>query len=432
MANSRTGADISDAVLRRCGELTSGNSSYEAQVLEYLSHIQRTIIIGGNEFSVDVNEVWNWSKAKYPMIINLSPKYNTGTISVTEGSEAGTLSVASASSLKGWHLRPDNKDVALVITTHTAGGTAVEFDGAYPFDTDATLTFTAFKLDYELTPDYLIVDALNKQLPVTDTGGTVVLSMTEGVYTPGDLATHMDTILDADGTLDGTFTITYDGDLRKFSFVSDTAGTLDFGTGAVTKSAAALLGFDDAQITIGTTAVLSTYEVGDVGKLIQPFQVYRNYGMEGEIQGMNENKFQEEYPFQRITEGTPTRFGVLYESDGKIIVRFNKYPSTDNIRIVVPYVPNPRDVTDSALCKPVIPLKFIQVLEYGATHLTLVDKNDNKAQHYLGLAQAKLNAMIKEARTQAINSGKDYGGIIPRRDQLERYNNRIQFRGYEG
>lgn len=432
MANSKTGAELSDSVLRRCGELTNGNSAYEAQVLEYLSHIQRTIILGGNEFQVDVNETWNWAKSKYPIILELKPKYNTGTLSVTNGSEVGAFSSAPAISLKGYHVRPNNLDIILVIRAHTAGQTAFEFDSAYPLDTDATMEYTAFKLDYELTPDYLIVDSLNKELSITDAGGTAVLSLTEGVYTPAQLATHIKTVADANATLTGTYTVGYDADLRKFSISTNSVtGVMNLGTGSMTKSCAALLGFNDRQVTI-TSTVYSDFMIGAIGKLIQPFQVYQNYNLSGEMVGMDEKKFQSDYPLHRVTEGIPTAFCQLHEDyEGRIIVRFNKYPSEDSVRTLVPYIPVPRDITDSALNKPLVPHKFIQVLEYGASHLVLIDKNDNKAGHYAQLTQSKLTALLKENRDEIIKSSKTYGEIIPRIEQIEQFNKRIQFRGYD-
>lgn len=106
MAQFRTTADLLDLALVNAGEVTNGNSSYESQLLGYLNRVHYALIAGGsipllNSVEVKIDEVWPWSKSKNPLIIELQPKQNTGTVSLTQGSEAVTFSAAPSISLAG-------------------------------------------------------------------------------------------------------------------------------------------------------------------------------------------------------------------------------------------------------------------------------------------------------------------------------------------
>ena len=56
MAQFRTTADIVDSVLLRAGETANGNSAYESRALEYVNRIHRSLVVGGNEFNIEVDE----------------------------------------------------------------------------------------------------------------------------------------------------------------------------------------------------------------------------------------------------------------------------------------------------------------------------------------------------------------------------------------
>ena len=86
MAQFRTTADLLDSILRRSGEVTDGTSDLESDALEYLNRIHHTVIAGGNEFDVEVDEPWVWARAKRPMILELQPAFDTDTVSLTQGS----------------------------------------------------------------------------------------------------------------------------------------------------------------------------------------------------------------------------------------------------------------------------------------------------------------------------------------------------------
>ena len=168
MAQFRSSADILDLALQKAGEVTSGTSAYETQALNYLNRVHMTLISGGTiplgkDSTVQIDEIWPWSRAKFPLLIELQPKYNTGTITLTQGSESGTFSSAPTVSLKGYHIKVFGYDEWYKIGAHTASATAFELETAYAETGGSGLTYLAAKLDYELIPDYIVVNSDNDQ-----------------------------------------------------------------------------------------------------------------------------------------------------------------------------------------------------------------------------------------------------------------------------
>lgn len=150
MANLRTTADILDAVLERCGEVTDGTSSYENSALLYVNSVYRAILAGANEFDVDCGEPWIWAQAASPQLLKLSAPYTTGTISLTNNSTTGTFSSAPSESLTGWYIKLDAGRDWYQISAHTAAMTSFTLDQAYIEDTGSG-NFKAVKTDYALS-----------------------------------------------------------------------------------------------------------------------------------------------------------------------------------------------------------------------------------------------------------------------------------------
>jgi len=426
LAQFRTTADILDLALQKSGEVTNGNSPYETQALNYLNRVHLTLIAGGTipigkDATVSIDEVWPWAKAKSPLILELQPKYTTGTITLTIGSEAGTFSSGPASSLAGWHLRVVGKEEWFKITAHTAAATAFELDGAYPDASGAGLSFEAIKLDYELIPDYLIINSGNNKLEFQEAAGTnITATLTSGTYTPAALATEAQTQLNTSG---GTpvYTVTYSSVTRKFTIASDRGGGAVFvlaGTGTNSEfSAHKLLGFDDENTT-NAASVVSTYILGGICRIVEPFKVHKGTSHIGSIYGTDAESFQRDYPFSLIEEGQPDRFATVREdANGTFTVRFNKFP-TEKTRIEVEHTPIPRDLKDSASSIPLIPRKHIDVLEDATAFYIMLDKSDDRAQIYAGLMQGKLNAMVSQHRGSILRSGENFGQITPRLDLI--------------
>lgn len=422
MAQFRTTADILDLALLNAGETTNGNSSYETQLLNYLNRVHFTLVAGGTipilkDQTIEIDEVWPWSKAKAPLILELQPKYDTGTLTLTQSSEAGTFSSAPAASLKGYHLQVNGRSEWFKVAAHTAASTAFELDGAYPDSSGAGLSFIAVKLDYDLIPDYLVIDESNNKIEFQETAGTTLTgTLTNGTYSPAALATEVQTQMNTTG---GTpvYTVTYSAITRKFAIASDRAGGAVFvlvGTGSNSLfSAHKILGFDDENTTNAASAT-STYVLGGMCRLVEPLKVHKNMGQG--IFGVDSEKFQREYPLSDVREIQPDRFCVIKErEDGTLTVRFNSY-AFEKTRIEIEHVPIPRDLKDSSASIPLIPRKHIDILEDAATFYLMLNKSDDRMQIFANLLYGKLKAMIAQHRGSLLRSGENFGEIIPRRD----------------
>jgi len=424
LAQFRTTADLVDSVLRRCGELTNGNSPYESQALDYLNEIHQTIINGGNEFEIDIDENWSWAKAKQPIILELQPKYDTGTVSLTQGSEAGTFSSAPSPSMEGRYIFISNRPEKMRISQHTAGQAGFELDSAYVGDTGSGLSFDAVQLDYELKSDYYIIDSSNNIIDFEEVVSTpLVATLTNGVYKASDLATEVKTQLDSAGS--SVYTITFDTSKDKFKFVSNGAGgifTWLGSTGAnIHRNAHAVLGLDSADLS-GALTYNSTYIKDGIVRLFEPLTVFTATGQH-KVLGISELKMTNDYPINNINEGIPTTYSIIKETaHGRITIRFNKYPK-DLTRVELDFIAIPRDLKDNAASEPLIPRKFRQILEFGACFYVLMDKEDNKAQMYATLAGTKLKALVKQNRKALSKTGQNFGNVVARTEKVSRYSN---------
>lgn len=425
MAQFRTTADILDLALRSAGEVTNGNSAYETEALDYLNRVHFNLISGGTipllkDATITVDEVWPWSRSRLPLVIELQPKFNTGSVTLTLGSEAGTFSSAPTVSVAGWHLHVIGRDEWFKISSHTANSTAFEIDGLYPDASGSGLVFEAVKLDYELTPPLITINSENNKFDFKKaSGGSLITgTLTAGAYAPSDLATHVASVATA-AAAGPTITGSYSAITKKFTFVSDGAGPsvfqLFFATGTnVEQSCHRLLGYDDVDST-GALTYTSTYILGGIARLVEPFKINKGSSI-GSIFGLPSETFQRDYPYITVGEGYPTRFSVIREdSNGAVTVRFNMFPAYKT-RVEIDFVPVPRDLKDSASSIPLVPRKHIDVLQDAAVFYLMFAKSDDRAQGYANLVQAKINAMIAQNRGSLLRSGDSFGSITPRRE----------------
>jgi hypothetical protein len=413
-----------DLALTNVGEVTNGNSPYEADLLNKLNRVHFSLLAGGTialgqDMAVEIDEVWPWALAKRPMILELQPKITTGTITATLGSEAITFSSAPSVSVAGWYLKVTGKEGVYRIASHTAASTSAELDGAWPLATVTGGNFTLYKLDYDLVPSHLVIDETNNKIQFQKVAATPLTgTLTAGAYTPAELATHVAAVITAATTVI-TVTGAYSATTRKFTFTSDLAGPSIFqiiGNGSQSAySAHKLLGFDDETTTSGA-AQTSVYALGGIARLVEPFRVQRGERMK--ITGLDKESFERDYPPNETIEGVPTKFSVIYEGDsGDLKVRFNKYPE-EKTRIEIDHVPVPRDLKDSASSIPLVPRKFVDVLEDASTFYIMLLKHDDRADAYGSLVKGKLMAMVNQQRGQLLRSGENFGQVIPRRDLI--------------
>lgn len=422
MAQFRTTADLCDSVLRTAGEVTTGTSGYETQVLDYLNRVHYTMVCGGTipllkDASITIDEVWPWARSPRPLILELQAPITTGSVTTTLGSEAGSFSSAPSISVAGWYMRIVGSQEVMRIGSHTAGATSFEFDSPYLEDSVSAGGYEIFKLDYDLLPEYLVVDSTNNKIQVQKVAGTTITgTLTSGAYTPAQLATHVASV--ATTALSGpTVTGSYSTTTRLFSFVSDLAGPTIFRiVGDGDQSAYSVhktLGFDDSTTASAATQT-STYPLGGLARIIEPMKSHRS--PDGSIYGVDPETFQRSFPLSSIQKGIPDRFSVLHEStDGVFTVRFNAYPS-EKIRVEVEHTPIPRDLKDSSASIPLVPRKWVEVLEDAAVFMLMVAKSDDRMQVYANLVQSKLTAMKSQHAGAQVRSGVNFGQIIPRPD----------------
>lgn len=433
MAQFRSTADILDLALEAAGEVINGNSSYESQALGFLNRVHFALVAGGTiplgkDSTIDIDEPWTWAQADRPLILELQPKYDTGSVTLTQGSESGTFSNAPTASLAGWNLRITGRDEVLRIASHTAGASAFELDGAYPDESGSGLLFTAFQLDYDLVPSYLVIDSSNNKIQFQKAASTPLTgTLTAGSYTPSALATHVASVITA-AAGGPTVTGTYSTTTKLFTFTSDLAGPSIFqiiGDGSQSKfSAHRLLGFDD-ETTSSAAAQTSTYVLGGLARLIEPMKIHKGATGTGSLLGVDSETFQRNYPLNRVQEGYPDRYCVIREtSDGSLTIRLNAYP-VDKTRIEVEHTPVPRDLKDNSSSIPLIPRKHADVLVDATAFYIAFMKNDDKAQAFAALVQGKINAMCAQADGSLQRTGENFGQVIPRRDLLRSFRRRF-------
>lgn len=150
MANWRTTADLMDAVLHRCGEVTNGTSTYEPNALQYLNSVYRSIIAGGNEFDVDCGEPWIWAQATEPQLLKLVEPFAEGSVVLAQGSVTAALSDPPSYSLEGYFLSVDGFPEWYRITAHIAGQPTLTLDQEWLGASTTSASFRAVRTDYEL------------------------------------------------------------------------------------------------------------------------------------------------------------------------------------------------------------------------------------------------------------------------------------------
>lgn len=423
MAQFRSSADILDLALTNAGEVTSGRSQYETQALDFLNKVNFVLLAGGTiplgkDTTVEIDEVWPWARSFRPFVIELQPKYDSGTVAFTQGSEAGTFSSAPSYSVAGWHIRVEGTDEVYRIASHTAASTAFEIDGYYA-DTSVTAgNFQVMKIDYDLVPDLITVDQTNLYIQFQKAAGvTLTGTLTAGAYTPAQLATHVAAVITvaAGGP---TVTGAYSAVTRKFTLTSDLAGATSFSiVGNGTQAPLSVhkdLGFDDITTT-SAAAQTSVYVLGGIARLIEPLKVHRGSG-DGLVSSLDAEAFARDYPLKDICEGVPDRFVVISErSDGVLTVRLNKFVQ-EKTRLEADHIKVPRDLKDDATSLPLIPRKHVDVLEYATSFFLCFLKSDDRMNVYAELTKGKLMAMKAQHRGTLLRAGENFGQIIPRRD----------------
>lgn len=104
-----------------------------------------------------------------------------------------------------------------------------------------------------------LVSNQNNYIDVNEGSGTVSVQLTAGKYTAEDLATELQTQMNA-SSLTGTYTVTYDHESQKFTIATTVSAAIEFSSGS--KQCNDVLGFN---ATDRTSATLHTSDFGVTG-----------------------------------------------------------------------------------------------------------------------------------------------------------------------
>lgn len=414
MAQYRNTEDIVTRILKKTGEPTNGNSSYEASVTEYISDVQRKLVSGATLFSLDCDETWPWARSHHPYIIEVRPAYNTGTVSVTNGSNAGTFSSAPSYSVAGWFIRNPTTLEAYRITAHTAAATAFTLETPFLGTTSATWPFEVYKLDYEVLPNYIHVPQGKNTILFSENGTTqVTATITPGSYTPAQFAAAWEVAADLVCTAD--ITVTYDTTRRLFTFSSDGATFQIIGErGSNPNSGMSLAGFDELDYT-GALTYTGHYPFGSTSRIVEPIRFIANAdGGEILIEGQDPLTFSQNFTYRNAQEGTPTYFTKIGEDNsGKITIRLNNFPDAVG-RLEITAMPSPVDLHNNANSIPLLPPRDYNILEYAGCYFIFLEKEDSKKDEFVALAKAEIQAMQKHYRGEQFRTTGHFGYVAPR------------------
>ena len=154
---------------------------------------QATIVQGIiNDVYREIYSMADWWWLEKRQVLTTVNDYSTGTISVTNGNTAATLSTASASSLAGRVLliTGDTGDAGAVyrITAHTAATTAVTFDAVFTGTTATAAAFNVYQDTYDLAADtgkVLRIKRYGYPLPMVGLGPNEMASLKTSDTTVG-------------------------------------------------------------------------------------------------------------------------------------------------------------------------------------------------------------------------------------------------------
>lgn len=368
---------IKNSVLFRCGELTDGTSSYDSKVLEYMNQIYRSILSGGNEFNLDLGKPWVWAKSRAPGTLVLQPKYETGTITVTNGSTSATLSIVPAVNLTGQWIQINNTDDFYRISAQS--GAAVTLDAAYTDSSGSGLSFSVYFLEYDLSPK---IERLIGPM-VVDQQQDFNAPM-DGIIYGVDFANINENypLKFVDEVIPTNFaqvSKTVDGKVRvRFNSQAGSQARVSFD----------YIPMHSDMIIAACTASGSTI-TSNLHGLVNGTPVSFTVAPVG---------LATEVVYYVVNAATNT-FGVSLTIDGTAISGLSSSGTVASI--------------------PLVPQSFTQILDYGSSYYLMTDKVDERAGQYAQLAGQKMQALIQaNSREFSQMGGIRYSGVIPRLDMF--------------
>ena len=438
MANYQTSQDLVQAVLSVCGELTDGTSGYQADALTYLNLAYKNVLAGGNLYGIDVAEPWAWALAKRPLNFILKPAIQNVSVTCTQQSYNITFSAAPTDvtganiSVQGWFINIDSRDEWFQITQHTSGTTTAQIDVPYTEASLTAATCNIVQFEYDLIDDSIVVDSYNCYLDFNaSTGASFTTVLTNGIYTPADFATLVQTGMNASATGLQTFTVAWNSITRLFTVSSSAVFQLSFASGTYAQnSASCLLGFDVLDAS-GGSSYTGTYPLNAINRLTAPMACYRQTSYypvngwsspkdEGKIFELSQNAFLREFPLRYTRSMVPDRFCVTRTTaSGIVTVRMNAYMSDLQTKVEVGYIPKLRALQYNTASIPVVPEEHREFLVHSAAARLMQDKVDNRRPEREKMAMASLQALVHANRKQLSLAGNNYGKLIPRTGQTQ-------------
>lgn len=420
--NLETVRDIKNEVLKHAGELQDGTSQYDASALSFVQKVYRSLLAGGDEFETSCQESWPWAMAKNPIVLTLVPPYETGTVTITSGSRSAVLSIAPTYSVEGWYLKVDGNREFYKVQAHTAGSTSIVIDQLYP-QASGVFNFRLLKLEYDLVDDSVVVNKYNNILNFTDNGSPFTANLTNGVYDTTAFCLLLKTAMEAVGS--STFTITFSAITRKFTLASSgTNFALNFDTVAnAVVTVLPAIGFATKDYT-GALSYISDVPLNGINRLTREMTVYQNtaisqfYKNDGKISACEIRSMERDFPLTSLNSGIPTQFSEINQmANGIKTIRLNMFV-LDNCRVEVPYIPIYPDLPDNLMSYPLLPISHRDFLVYAGAYYLCLDKSDNKAAEFAGLAKAKLLSLINHTRSPLQKANINFGRIVTRPNQM--------------
>jgi len=380
----QTALVLKQDALFRAGELTDGTSPYDSKALDYINQIYRSILAGGNEFNVELGSPWSWARAEQPGTLVLKPKYETGTVTVTNSNTTITFSVAPAISLQGQWFKVIGRPEFFRISSHAAASVTATIDTQYTDQSGAGLAFEVYFLEYDLPV------AIERMIaPMVVQRQQQFTAPKDGLIYQVDL-TNIDEVWplkqipeeipqsyavikkDPDGNMRVRFNAQAGEQTRvSFDYIPVYGELVELSIGSTD------VDFANDLFNIANHGLLNGSEVIFTSSAIGGVSINTSYF---------------------VINASLNSFSLSASLNGPIL-----------------------DITaagaGSCSSVPILPKAFREILSYGAAAFLMTDKNDERAQAYFGLCSQKMGALIKaDDRELAQSGGGRMMQFIPRMD----------------
>lgn len=370
---------IKNSVLFRCGELTDGTSPYDSKALDYMNQVYRSILSGGNEFNLDLGKPWVWAKARQPGTFILQPQYDTGTVTVTNGSTAITFSGALPSTAVGQWIQIGGVGGDFFKIVSATGPNAV-LDANYTGPSASGLSFIVYYLEYDLAP------AIERLI------GPMFVDQQQEFNAPQDGLIYGVDI----GNIYENYPLKFIDLLVPNNF-AQIAKTQD----------------GKIRIRVNSQANSQTKVNFDYIPVYPDLKVFNCTAASSTITATAHG----------LSNGQAVTFPTAPTGLSSNTIYFVVSAATNTFGVSLTYGGSAVSgiVSSSGVVSmvPVVPQAFALILDYAASYYLMTDKNDERAGQYAQLAAQKMQALISaNSREMGQTGGSRYGGLIPRLDMF--------------